>query len=206
MATPPTSQSQTEADNDAQSFLIGAAVGIVALTVALVVAAVLLAINARSAGPGVEIVRDLLIVTLVLELLVIGAAVVIFIIQVARFVNLLTNEIEPIITSTQDTVNVVRGTAVFISKNAVEPIIATASAMRGIGRVLGDIDAIGKAAGIGAAAAAAMSATGARSAPQPAPNAASEEEQPPESADQQQDSDGKPDNLRADKPSFTGFI
>lgn len=162
-------EAQTDSDNEGRAFLIGAVVGIVVLTIALVAIAIVLAINADRAGPAVEIVRDLLIIALVLELVVIAAAVVVFIVQVARFVNLLNNEIQPIITSTQDTVNVVRGTAVFISKNAVEPLVKVAAAVRGIGRVLGDIDAISKAAGLGAAAAAAMSGTGARSEPHPSP-------------------------------------
>jgi len=170
MSTAPATEAQTETDDGARNFLIGAAVGIIVLTVALVVVAVVLALNADQAAASVQIVRDLLIIMLVLELVVIGAALVVFVVQVARFVNLLNNEIQPIITSTQDTVNVVRGTAVFISKNTVDPIVKVAAALRGIGKVLGDIDAISKAAGLGAAAAAAMSATGARSESEPSPD------------------------------------
>lgn len=169
MSTTAPTEAQAETDNGAQTFLVGAVVGIGVLSIALVAIAVVLAVNAEQTAPGVEVVRDLLIITMVLELIVIGAAVAVFLVQIARFVNLLNNEIQPIISSTQDTVNVVRGTAVFLSKNAVEPVVRVAAALRGIGRVLGDIDAISKAAGLGAAAAAAMSATGARAESDPAP-------------------------------------
>jgi amino acid permease len=162
MSTTQPTEAKNDTDDGARTFLIGAVVGIAVLSVALVAIAVVLALNAEQAAPGVEVVRDLLIITMVLELVVIGAAVAVFLVQVARFVNLLNNEIQPIITSTQDTVNVVRGTAVFLSKNAVEPVVRVAAALRGIGSVLSNIDAISKAAGLGAAAAAAMSTTGER--------------------------------------------
>ena len=172
MSTTAPTEAQAETDKGTQTFLVGAVVGIGVLSIALVAIAVVLAINADRTAPGVEVVRDLLIITMVLELIVIGAAVAVFLVQIARFVNLLNNEIQPIITSTQDTVNVVRGTAVFLSKNAVEPVVRVAAALRGIGRVLGDVDAISKAAGLGAAAAAAMSATGARAQSESAPEEA----------------------------------
>jgi len=149
---------QSEGKRQAQGILIGAILGIVLLTAALVVAAVFLAIYAESAAPAVEVVRDLLIIALALELLVMGVAFVVFLVQVARFINLMNNEIQPIITSTSETLNTVRGTAAFLSKNLVEPVIAANAALRGMAKAMKDVEAIRKAAGI--AMTAAMASTG----------------------------------------------
>jgi hypothetical protein len=41
----------------------------------------------------------------------------------ARLTNLLQNEIKPILESTNETVNTVRGTAIFVSENIVDPVV-----------------------------------------------------------------------------------
>ena len=48
----------------------------------------------------------------------------ILIVQMSTLINLLQNEIKPIIESTNETANTLRGTAVFISENLTEPVIA----------------------------------------------------------------------------------
>jgi amino acid permease len=68
-------------------------------------------------------IRDIFIIFMALESLVIGAALTILIIQLATLINLLQNEVKPIIDSTNQTVNTLRGTATFISDNLSEPII-----------------------------------------------------------------------------------
>lgn len=127
--------------------LLWVGIAILAMTIGLVVIAAVLAANAATAGPGVRIVRDVLIIAMTMEVIVVGAAITILIIQVARLVNLVRNEVEPIIEATQDTVNTVRGTAAFLSKNLVEPVTSINSTIRGISKVAGDVDAIRKAAG-----------------------------------------------------------
>jgi hypothetical protein len=68
-------------------------------------------------------IRDIFIIFMALESLVIGVALVILIIQLATLINLLQNEIKPILDSTNETVNTLRGTATFISDNLAEPVI-----------------------------------------------------------------------------------
>lgn len=68
-------------------------------------------------------VRDIFIIFLALESLLIGFTLVILIVQLARLINLLQNEIKPIIDSTNETVSNLRGTAVFLSENLSEPVI-----------------------------------------------------------------------------------
>jgi NADH:ubiquinone oxidoreductase subunit K len=68
-------------------------------------------------------VRDIFIIFMAFESLIIGAALIILIVQLALLTNLLQNEIKPIIDSTNETVNTVRGTATFLSDNLAEPVI-----------------------------------------------------------------------------------
>jgi hypothetical protein len=67
-----------------------------------------------------------------LESLLIGAALVVLIIQLASLINLLQNEVKPILKSTTETVNTLRGTTEFLSENLVEPVIKLNSYMAGL--------------------------------------------------------------------------
>jgi membrane protein implicated in regulation of membrane protease activity len=147
------SHTQAETTEQTERFVMGAVIGIVSLTIILLAGAVVLGIFAEQTAPIVEVIRDFLIVLLALELVIIAAAVVVFVVQLARFINLLNNEIQPIVTSAQDTVNTVRGTAVFLSKNVTEPVIQASSVLRAVTRTIRDLDAVRKAAGIAMAAA-----------------------------------------------------
>jgi len=68
-------------------------------------------------------VRDIFIIFMALETLVIGFVLVILTIQVARLINLLQNEIKPILNTTNETVNTLRGTVLFLSDNLAEPVV-----------------------------------------------------------------------------------
>ncbi len=68
-------------------------------------------------------VRDIFIIFMALESLVLGVALIVLIIQLATLINLLQNEIKPILDTTNETVNNLRGTTVFLSNNLVQPII-----------------------------------------------------------------------------------
>jgi len=70
-----------------------------------------------------EQIRDVFIIFLALESLVIGVALVVLIVQLSVLINLVQNEIRPIIDSTNETVNTLKGTATFISNNLSEPVI-----------------------------------------------------------------------------------
>ncbi len=67
--------------------------------------------------------RDIFIILMALESLLIGLALTILIIQIARLTNLLQNELKPILDSTNATVSNLRGTTKFLSDNLVEPVI-----------------------------------------------------------------------------------
>lgn len=67
--------------------------------------------------------RDIFIIFMALEFLVVGLALIVLMVQLATLINLLQNEIKPILYTTNETVSTLRGTAVFLSENLTEPVI-----------------------------------------------------------------------------------
>lgn len=113
--TPPSSDLTPE-----QRRLVIAA-GVVIL---LVIAGVVAAVYFMAQNPAATtVIRDIFIIFMAVESLFIGFALVILMIQLARLTNLLQHEIKPILESTNETVNTVRGTAIFVSENIVEPVM-----------------------------------------------------------------------------------
>jgi hypothetical protein len=103
------------------------------LAVILVLAGIVGAVIALSKNPAVATnVRDIFIIFMALESLIIGAALVVLVIQVASLLNLLQNEVKPILKSTSETVNTLRGTTEFLSENLVEPVIKLNSYLAGL--------------------------------------------------------------------------
>jgi hypothetical protein len=101
--------------------------------VVIVVAVMVWAIIALSSNPAAAAnVRDIFIIFMALESLLIGAALVVLIIQLASLINLLQNEVKPILKSTNETVNTLRGTSAFLSENLVEPVIKLNSYLAGL--------------------------------------------------------------------------
>ncbi len=80
-------------------------------------------------------VRDIFIILLAFESLLIGTALVILVIQLAILTNLIQNEVKPILTSAKETASTLRGTSQFISKRAVAPIISVTSVMAGFRKI-----------------------------------------------------------------------
>lgn len=81
-------------------------------------------------------IRDIFIIVVALESLVIGVALVVLIVQMASLINLLQNEVRPILKATTETVNNLRGTAEFLGENVVEPVIKLNGYLAGIYRML----------------------------------------------------------------------
>jgi uncharacterized membrane protein YozB (DUF420 family) len=81
-------------------------------------------------------VRDIFIIILALESLLIGAALIILVIQLAILTNLFKNEIGSILASSRETINEVRGTSQFLAKHAVAPVISMTSTFAGFRKLL----------------------------------------------------------------------
>jgi len=105
----------------------------IALVVILFLAGIVVAVIALTKYPAVATnVRDIFIIFMAFESLIIGAALVVLVIQIASLINLLQNEVKPILESTSDTVNTLRGTTEFLSENLVEPVIKLNSYLAGL--------------------------------------------------------------------------
>ena len=76
-----------------------------------------------SSSETVARVRDVFIIMMALESLIVGLVLSILMVQLARLTNLLENEVKPILNSTNETVSNLRGTTKFLSDNMVEPVI-----------------------------------------------------------------------------------
>lgn len=79
--------------------------------------------DADLAAPRVQIIRDIFIIILALQGILIVGALAVLIVQIARLINLLQNEVMPILKNTQDTINTARGTVEFVGTNLTEPVI-----------------------------------------------------------------------------------
>ncbi|HBF41226.1 MAG TPA: hypothetical protein DDW19_05495 [Anaerolineaceae bacterium] len=89
------------------------------------------------ASPGTTAqIRDVFIIVMALVSLVIGVALVILIVQIASLINLIQNEVKPILKSTTDTVNTLKGTTDFLSQNFVDPVIKLNGSLAGLMKLL----------------------------------------------------------------------
>ncbi len=123
----------TEEEKQARRRMVYIGLGVFVILAALITAAVLLF---RAGGETTGMVRDVFIIFMALESLVIGAALVILIVQLSILINLLQNEIKPILNSTNETVNTLRGTAVFLSDNLAEPILKLNEYLAGLKKLV----------------------------------------------------------------------
>lgn len=81
-------------------------------------------------------IRDIFIIFMALEALIIGVALVILIIQIAILTNLIQNEVKPILETTNETVSTLKGTIRFLSDNLSEPVIVLNEYLAAIKRLL----------------------------------------------------------------------
>ncbi|MFC2052675.1 hypothetical protein ACFLV7_00025 [Chloroflexota bacterium] len=79
-----------------------------------------------------ERIRNIFIIFIALASLLVGLSFVILMVQLARFINLLNNEVQPILESTDETVSNLRGTTEFLSDNLVGPVIKMNEYISGI--------------------------------------------------------------------------
>lgn len=95
----------------------------VIFVLAILITCLVFLLSPKTDAEYVARIRDVFIIVMALESLLVGAVLVVLIIQIARLTNLLQNEIKPILESTNETVSTLRGTSQFLSDNLVEPVI-----------------------------------------------------------------------------------
>jgi hypothetical protein len=121
-----------EQEKKTRRIMIAVIVGAVILLAAFIFAVILL----MQPTTPTDRIRDVFIIVVALESFVIGVALIILIIQLASLINLLQNEVRPILNATSETVNNLRGTAEFLGENVVEPVIKLNGYLAGMNRVI----------------------------------------------------------------------
>jgi hypothetical protein len=81
-------------------------------------------------------IRDIFIIFLALESFVVGVVLVILITQLAVLINLIQNEIKPILQATNETVNTLKGTTAFVSDHLAEPVIKLNEYLAGLAKLI----------------------------------------------------------------------
>lgn len=133
--TPPRSAGDVNLNDQEQKtkrILYMVAIGAVILLVGLGYVIYLL----MQPGTPTDRIRDVFIIVVALESLVIGVALIVLIIQLASLINLLQNEVRPILKATSETVNTLRGTTEFLGESVVEPVIKLNGYLAGMNRVI----------------------------------------------------------------------
>ena len=144
--TPPINEFQ-DGGNDSQELtpeqrktLIGVIVAIFVVLIATIVSIVWLAQPTTDTAR----VRDIFIIFMALSSLLTTFVLIVLIIQLARLLNLLQNELGPILDSLNETISNLRGTSVFLSENLTEPVIKLNEYLAGLSQLFGAIGLVRK--------------------------------------------------------------
>ena len=85
---------------------------------------------------AVAFIRDIAIILLALETVVIGIFLLILIWEVRSLAKMLNNDIKPILQSADETVRTVRGTTNFVSENFITPFVRASGFASGVAEAL----------------------------------------------------------------------
>jgi len=111
-------------------------VAIVLLLVLIITGLILAVISMVNNPDQTEIIRDIVIIFMAVESSLIGIVMIILITQLARLTAMLQNEIKPILDSTNETLNMLRGTTAFLSNNLVDPVVKANSVITALRRAI----------------------------------------------------------------------
>src|SRR3989304_9802538 len=112
-------------------------VGLAVFALVVLIACISVAVAYMVQNPAqTELLRNIVIILMALEFLLIGLALIVLIVQIARLTALLENEIRPILDSTNETPKPLRGTTPFLSDNLVQPVIKPNSSFSAVRRAL----------------------------------------------------------------------
>jgi len=146
---PPAVVERSPAELRARRLLITGLVVAGLLLLGLVVLLVFLSVDAyratyAGAGPSpgavvVGLLRDAAIIFVAFETLIIGALLIVLMLQVQSLVVLLRDEVKPMLEATNETLATVRGTTQFVSHNMVSPMIKWSGYLAGARRIVREI-------------------------------------------------------------------
>ncbi|MDE2748714.1 MAG: hypothetical protein OXI34_07110 [Chloroflexota bacterium] len=103
------------------------------IILALLAAAMVAALTAAETwAPLIQIFRDILLLILILEAVLVITAFAILMLQAAGFLIMLKTEVKPILDNARETTRLSKATAQFINSNAVDPLIQIKSFLTGL--------------------------------------------------------------------------
>jgi hypothetical protein len=112
---------------------------LIGIGIAVIAALILLSFAFMIAAGVIDEVRDILIILLAVESLIIGGVTLFLLYQMIMLITLLHEEVIPLIQSAQDTVNSARGTTVYVSRKIIVPsakAATTVARLQAMARVL----------------------------------------------------------------------
>lgn len=83
-----------------------------------------------------RVARDIFLILLALEFMVVGVALTVLIVQLARLTLLVEMELRPMLENANETLDALRGTTLFLNETLVEPVLKLHGSLAGIQRVL----------------------------------------------------------------------
>ncbi|MBN1877798.1 MAG: hypothetical protein JXA33_26490 [Anaerolineae bacterium] len=116
----PTPEEQARAARRVQTLIIAGGIFFFVLLIAVIV------LMAKF-PQATSVIRDIAIVFVAVETFLIGLAVILLIVQIQTLIQVLRDEIQPLLRSVNDTASTVRGTTAFVSHNVVSPFIKLSS-------------------------------------------------------------------------------
>lgn len=123
-----------------------AAGGLIGIIVLLFVITLLLAANnIEQTEQVIRLLRDLMIIFLALEGILIILALAVLILQIAQLVNVLQNEVRPILENTRDAAETASTTVQFVSRQVTGPLVAAGGFFAALRSLLGNLFGIRRA-------------------------------------------------------------
>jgi hypothetical protein len=112
---------------------------LIGIGIAVIAVLILLGFAAMIAAGVIDEVRDIVIILLATESLIIGGVTLFLLYQMIMLVTLLREDLIPLIQSAQETVNSARGTTVYVSRKIIVPsakAATTVARLQAMARVL----------------------------------------------------------------------
>ena len=120
MSEQPVVMTETERQMRRRMTLIGIGIGVIVIVI-------LLGFAGMIALGIIDEVRDILIILLATESLIVGGVTLFLLYQIIMLITLIREELIPLIQSAQETVNSARGTTVYVSRKIVAPSVRAAT-------------------------------------------------------------------------------
>jgi|GEM_PF-708530 len=126
------------------AYVVGAVVGLFLLTLIFALIIGLGFGETDSIADSIAIVRDLFLILLALQAMLMSIALIVVMLQLATLINLIQNELQPIVKNMQDAAQTMKGTTEFLSEQLATPVIEGRAMFAGLGAFFREVRGIRK--------------------------------------------------------------